>query len=196
MYTPLTVNETLRWRPVGAGGVPHFTRVEDTYMGYRIPANSIVLPNFFSITRDESVFGPDPNNFEPYRWLADDPPAASPIVDACGMNVSALKPLPQTGFGYGRRACTGKIIARNSLFIQVARMLWAFEVESGVVGEKGERHVVNDMDCIEGIVVTPKTFKAVMRPRGQWVTEVIRDAGTTHGIDHSEMLDKASRERA
>lgn len=164
-------------------------------MGYHIPANSIVLPNFFAITRDESVYGPDPNDFKPHRWLADDPPA-TPTVDACGLNVSALKDLPQTGFGYGRRVCTGKTIARNSLFTQVARMLWAFEVEPGVVGENGERHVVNDTDCTEGLVVTPKTFKAVMRPRGQWVTEVIRDAGTTHGIDHSEIMDKASRERA
>lgn len=174
--------------------MPHFTKVEDTYMGYHIPANSIVLPNAFAITRDESVFGPEPNDFRPDRWLADDPPA-TPSIDACGSNVSALKDLPHTGFGFGRRACTGKIIARNSLFIQMARMLWAFEVEPGVLGEKGERHVVDDMDCTEGFVTLPKPFRAVMRPRGEWVTEFIRQAGTTHGVDHSEIMDNASRER-
>ena len=169
--------------------------MEDTYMGYHIPANSIVLPNAFAITRDESVFGPNPDDFEPHRWLADDPPA-TPTVDMCGLNVSALKDLPQTGFGYGRRACTGKVIARNSLFIQIARIMWAFEVEPGVVGEKGERHVVNEMDFTEGFSPLPKPFRAVMRPRGSWVTEVIREAGTTHGINHSEIMDQASRGRA
>lgn len=175
------------------GGVPHFTKVEDTYMGYRIPANSIVLPNAFAITRDESVFGPDPNAFDPHRWLADDVPEV-PTVDAGGFNSSALKDLPHTGFGFGRRVCTGRIIARNQLFIQMARMLWAFDVEAGV-GENGERHHVDDMDCTEGFVTLPKPFRAVMRPRGEWVKRVIREAGTTHDIDHSEVMDKASRER-
>lgn len=175
--------------------MPHFTKVEDIYMGYRIPANSIVLPNAFAITRDESVFGSDPDSFNPDRWMVDDPPK-EPVVDAGGFNVSALKDLPHTGFGFGRRVCTGRNIARNQLFIQMARMLWAFEVEPGVVGEKGERYVVDDMDCTEGFVTVPKTFRAVMRPRGEWVKEVIRTRGTTHEIDHWEIMDAASRERA
>ncbi|KAL2136472.1 hypothetical protein VTI74DRAFT_3491 [Chaetomium olivicolor] len=48
-------SETLRWRPIVVGGVPHFTKVADSYMGYHIPTNSIVLANAFAITRDESV---------------------------------------------------------------------------------------------------------------------------------------------
>lgn len=30
------VNEVLRWRPVVVGGVPHATKKDDTYMGYRV----------------------------------------------------------------------------------------------------------------------------------------------------------------
>lgn len=163
-------------------------------MGYHIPANSIVLPNAFAITRDESVFGPDVDQFAPERWLAEGPPA-TPTIDACGFNTSALKDLPHTGFGFGRRICTGRIIARNQLFIQMARMLWAFDVQAGVVGENGERHPVDDMDCTEGFVTLPKPFRAEMRPRGEWVRELVRESGTTHGIDHSEIMDQASRDR-
>ncbi|KAL4919599.1 cytochrome P450 [Aspergillus aurantiobrunneus] len=194
-YIDAIASETLRWRPVVVSGVPHFTKTEDEYMGYHIPANSTVLPNAFAITRDESVFGEDVNDFIPDRWLADNE-GKEPSIDVCGFNVTALKDLPHTGFGFGRRICTGRLIARNQLFIQMARMLWSFDVEAGVVGDEGERHKVNDMDCTEGFVTLPKPFRAVMRPRGQWVREVIQNSGTTHGIDHSAILEAAKIDRS
>lgn len=190
------MSETLRWRPVVVGGVPHFTKTEDEYMGYRIPANSMVLGNAYAITRDESVFGPDVDEFIPERWMADFELEGEPSIDTCGMNTSAMKDLPQTGFGFGRRICTGRIIARTQLFIQMARLLWAFELEAGVVNETtGERHVVHDMDCTEGFITLPKPFKATMRPRGHWVRDVITKSGTTHGYDHAEMLNGIKKDR-
>lgn len=163
-------------------------------MGYHIPANSIVLPNAFAITRDESVFGEDVDNFIPERWLAEgsDKEQQHTNIDICDFNTSALKDLPQTGFGFGRRICVGRFIARNQLFIQIARLLWAFDVEAGVVDETtGARHTVVDMDFTEGFVSPPKPFRAVMRPRGQWVRDVILEAGTTHHLDHSAILEEA-----
>lgn len=109
---------------------------------------------------------------------------------------TALKDLPQTGFGFGRRVCTGRTIARNQLFIQIARMLWSFDVDAGVVDKTtGARHPVDDMDCTEGFVTLPKPFKAVMRPRGPWVRDAISQSGTTHGIDHSQMLQHPDKGR-
>lgn len=183
------------------GGVPHFTKTQDTYMGYHIPANSIVLANAFAITRDESVFGEDADNFVPERWMAEeggpDMDTSGHAVDLCGLNTTVVRDLPQTGFGFGRRICTGRNIARNQLFIQMARMLWAFDVEAGVVDDAtGRRHPVHDMDCTEGFVTLPKPFRAEMRPRGDWVRRVILESGTTHGVDHAAMLDQISRERA
>ncbi|KAL4805605.1 cytochrome P450 [Aspergillus unguis] len=197
-YIDAIASETLRWRPVVVSGVPHFTKTEDEYMGYHIPANSTVLPNAFAITRDEAVFGPDVDSFIPERWLADDlPPGQEPSIDICGFNTSALKDLPHTGFGFGRRICTGRLIARNQLFIQMARMLWAFDVDAGIVDENtGRRHKVDDMDCTEGFVTLPKPFRAVMRPRGEWVRAKILEAGTTHGQDHSSILEKAKLNRS
>ena len=120
-YIDAIVGETLRWRPVVVGGVPHFTKTEDTYMGYHIPANSMILGNHYAIARDEAVFGEDVDDFIPDRWLAED--VQEPHVDACGQDVNALKDLPHVGFGFGRRICTGRVIARNQLFLQMARML-------------------------------------------------------------------------
>jgi cytochrome P450 len=190
------VAETLRWRPVVVGGVPHFTKVEDEYNGLHIPANSIVLPNAYAICRDESVFGEKVDDFMPERWLRDVPKGTTPTIDACGFNTTAVKDLPYTGFGYGRRICTGRFIARNQLFIQMARMLWAFNVEAGVVDEKtGARHPVSDMDCTEGFVTVPKPFRAVYRPRGDWVRPIIEKEGPTHHIDHAAVLNAASKHR-
>lgn len=98
VYIDAIVNETLRWRPVVVAGVPHATKTEDVYMGHRIPAGSIVLANHFAISRDEEAFGQHTDQFIPERWIAAD---------------GTLKDLPQTGFGFGRRICTGRHIARN-----------------------------------------------------------------------------------
>ncbi|KAK4233340.1 Fumitremorgin C synthase [Achaetomium macrosporum] len=160
-YIDAIASETLRWRPVVVGGVPHFTMTEDTYMGYHIPANSIVLANGFAITRDESVFGGDVDNFIPERWLADE--------NGHNMNMNKEPAM--------------------------ARMLWAFDVEAGVDEKTGQRHKVDDMDCTEGFVKLPKLFRAEMRPRGQRVRDVILRSGTTHDIDHAEVLSRTSRER-
>ncbi|KAK8042982.1 hypothetical protein PG994_013465 [Apiospora phragmitis] len=166
----------------GGGWCTHATKKEDTYMGYHIPAGSIVMGNHYAITRDESVFGTDPDAFKPERWLqypSDEKAAAS------------------TGFGFGRRICTGRNIARNGLFIQTARLLWAFEtLEPGVVDEAtGERHRVSDVDCTEGFVTMPKPFRACFRPRGDWVRGIVAAQCDTHGEDHVALLDRAGRER-
>lgn len=73
-------------------------------MGYHIPANSTVLPNEFAVTHDEAVFGEDVDNFIPERWLAEESDDnVNEHIDVCGFNTSALKDLPHTGFGFGRR---------------------------------------------------------------------------------------------
>lgn len=176
----IIVNEILRWRPVVVGGVAHVTKTEDMYLGYRIPAGSIVLGNHFAITRDETVFGDKTQDFWPERWLAED---------------GSLKDLPGVGFGYGRRICTGRHIALNSIFIQVARILWAFNIQVGVSKETGKRAVIDDIDGTEGLVFAPKAFGVVMEPRGPWVRDLIKTQCYTHSIDHSQLLNKAGEDR-
>lgn len=161
-------------------GVPHATKTEDTYMGHKIPAGSIVMGNHFAITRDESVFGDRPDDFIPERWLAED---------------GSLKELPLTGFGFGRRICSGRNIARNGLFIHMAKLLWAFDVEVGISEITDERERVDDLAGSEGFVFIPKPFKAFFRPRDQRARDLIEKQGSTHGIDHAELLDQAGNDR-
>ena len=39
------IKETLRWRPVTAGGIPHMLEKDDIYNGYFLPKGSLVHAN-------------------------------------------------------------------------------------------------------------------------------------------------------
>lgn len=173
-YIDAILEEVLRWRPAGPAGVPHFTKVESTYEGYRIPSNSVVIANHYSITREEDVFGSnfDVEEFVPERWLQ-----------------SGELGLPTVGFGYGRRICPGRHVARNSLWIALARILWAFDVKPGL-SETGECIIVDSTKGTDSLVNKPFRFKACFEPRGPWARDMITKDGNTHDVDHIAMLDR------
>ncbi|GKU07111.1 unnamed protein product [Fusarium langsethiae] len=190
-YIEAILSETLRWRPIAMGGVPHATKVPDVYNGYRIPAGSIVVGNHFAITREESVFGSDPDSFIPDRWVAKDETISE--KDGAAANTK-LKDLPQTGFGFGRRVCTGRNIARNSLFIILARLLWAYDVE-GAVTNKGEDLSLDDLECSEGFVTAPQHYNLKFKLRDAKAGQLIAAIGDTWDVDHSQLLDQIGAKR-
>lgn len=61
----------------------------------------------------DPVMFPSPDEFRPERFLESDDPRMKDFD------------LP---FGFGRRICVGMHLAHNSLFIAVARLLWAFTI--------------------------------------------------------------------
>lgn len=200
VYIDAIVEEVLRWRPIGITGIPHVTKVEDHYEGHRIPAGSIVFANQWSITRDPSTFGPDADEFVPERWLAD------PSWGHCGPGdtkarpksdgASSLRDMPSTGFGFGRRICTGQHIARNELWMQVAVLLWAFNLDGAVDPGSGERIEVDPMAMAESLVIRPLPFNAIFKPRGPWVEDLVRRSCDTNGEDFVKLLEKIGRDRA
>ncbi|CAI6043611.1 unnamed protein product [Clonostachys chloroleuca] len=178
-YISALLEEALRWRPVGAGGVPHATKVEAVYEGYRIPAGSIVVPNHWGITRDEATFGPDTDSFIPERWMDGD----------------ILKELPVAGFGYGRRTCPGRFFARNMLLMSFARLLWAFDISAGQT-EDGTPDHPDPEAFIDGLVTRPAPFKSKFEPRDQNARDIITGQGDTFGEDLSVLLSKIGEQLA
>lgn len=144
-----------------------FTKTPDIYSTCYIPANTISLPNSYTVVRDETAVGSEVTAFTP-----------GPCIDANGK----LKDLTDVGFGVGRRICAGRHIARSGLFIKVARLLWAFEIVPGVDRITGGTIIVSDINCVDGLVVLPKPFKAVFRrdaaPYRMWLTLMKRWAST------------------
>lgn len=179
-YITAITEEMFRWRPVGAEGVPHFTNTESTYEGMTIPAKSVIVVNVWAITREEAVFGPDTDAFIPSRWLETDATTGE----------TTLKNFPQAVFGYGRRVCPGRHFARNVIWLVIAQLIWSFDIEAGVSEETGEREKVDDLACTDGLVMRALPFKASFKPRGPWVTAMLKQVGDTWGEDHTAMLDQ------
>jgi cytochrome P450 len=179
-YITAIVEEIFRWRPVGPEGVPHLNREETTYDGYTIPKGSVIVPNVWTISREEALFGPDTDEFVPDRWLEKD-----------GMT---LKSLPAPAFGYGRRTCPGRYFARNVIWIVVAQLLWSFDIKAGLSEETGEPIPVDPTACTRGLAMRALPFKARFDPRGPWVREIIARDGDTYGVDHAVMLNEIGAE--
>ena len=152
-YMRACVKETLRWRPVTAGGVPHkLTAKSDIYNGYYIPKDSLIHGNQWAIHRDAALY-PDPETFLPERWLDSKYPTyKEPLSQYPNLqNFSA--------FGFGRRICPGLNIAERSLYIQVSMIAWACDIREKQ-GKKPPSY-----DYTSGFNVQPKWFDFELLPR-------------------------------
>ncbi|KIW80422.1 hypothetical protein Z517_07037 [Fonsecaea pedrosoi CBS 271.37] len=166
-YMDAMIKEVLRWRPVSAGGIPHAVIQDDEYLGYRIPAGATVIGNHWSIHLDEDVYR-DPHAFNPDRWIED--PA-----------------LPLAPFGFGRRVCTGQHLARNSLFINMVRILWAFDVvhahesvpeidpHTGRTVLVRRRCEVDPLAFTQGLNSKPLPFRAEFKVRSPERARIVQD---------------------
>lgn len=119
-YIRAIVKETMRVRPVTNIGTPHYTTGPITYKNIFIPANSVVALQQYPIHYDSSLF-PDPERFNPDRFLA--------YPEKSGFYAGgAASERDHWNFGAGRRICSGLHLAENSMFIVLAKLLWAFDI--------------------------------------------------------------------
>lgn len=150
--------EVLRWRPVTAGGIPHYSVKDDVYNGLFIPAGTNIHPNQWAIHRDPELY-PDPETFNPSRWLSPSYPTyREPLTTYPNLhNFSA--------FGFGRRICPGQNIAERSMYLLIARIAWACDV--GRKKEGGKEVMPPLYDYTSGFNVQPKWFPFELRARSE-----------------------------
>jgi len=151
-YVSALVNEVMRWHPVAPVAVPHRLVMDDIYEGYFLPAGSIVIGNTWAVLHDERVY-PEPGRFRPERYLD-----------------SNLKP-PDAVFGFGRRICPGRYMARSSMWITIASVLAAFEI-SPVVDSDGIPQLPKE-EYSAGSIAYPEAFVCRIRPRSKRAEELI-----------------------
>ncbi|KAL2812246.1 cytochrome P450 [Aspergillus cavernicola] len=159
-------HELFRWRPISPGSIPRRADKEDSFNGVRIAKGVTIIANAWAIGRDEKVFDPalgDLQDFIPERWLRTD-------NDSGTEKLRSDLPLPV--FGQGRRICQGKRVAIDGTFMQVASLLWAFDIEPLEEGEEGE--VDPWAMVVAGFMTMPRDVKFRLKPRGDWVVDVIR----------------------
>lgn len=169
-YIRALVKEVLRWRPVAVlGGTPHASTEDDYYGGYYIPAGTTILGNSWAINLNEEYY-PNPHHFYPLRFL-DENVAARVKNSAAGNLISTEKAECElrgkahpsksghSSFGWGRRICPGANLAANSLFIALAKILWAHDIKP-IPGR-----VYDTFKYTEGFNIRPQPFECDIRVR-------------------------------
>ncbi|KAJ8502795.1 hypothetical protein ONZ45_g11432 [Pleurotus djamor] len=158
-YIRAIVKEVLRWRPVGPMAVPHSLEKDDIYEGYDLPKGSICIANVWGLNLDPDVYGGDAHLFKPERYLDRD----GEVVKAHPQTVDTKEEGHVT---YG--ICVGRYVANNSLFIQIASILWAFDVLPAVkkIGDDVVELLPDaDASVARGLTVYPEPFECKFVPR-------------------------------
>lgn len=159
-YIRCCIKETLRWMPTTIlGAVPHATTQDDYYDGFLIPKNAGVMNNVWTINMDPQRH-PEPRRFNPDRYAS----------DTLSLADSAANPDPTKRdhftFGAGRRICPGMHVAERSLFLGMARMLWAFNFDAPRDAQGNP--ILPDPDRLtQGFVCLPEDFAVKIEPRSK-----------------------------
>src|SRR5215217_7509062 len=141
-YITQILKEALRlWPPAPAYGISPFK--DETIGGkYNLKKNTFITVLVLALHRDRSVWGPNPDAFDPENFSRE-AEAARPI--------NAWKP-----FGNGQRACIGRGFAMHEAALAIGMILQRFKLLD-----------VNryQMQLKETLTIKPDGFKIKVRPR-------------------------------
>ncbi|PYH69405.1 cytochrome P450 [Aspergillus vadensis CBS 113365] len=170
-YINAILNEAMRWQPPTPFAIPHATTQDDEYMGYQIPSGTVIIPNIWVMSFDPKVF-PDPHNFKPERWI-DNPD------------------LEHSPFGFGRRICPGRHLGWNSVFILMARLMWAYNITHSYKG--GKRIEIDPWDIKLTFTAASRPFKASFEVREPKKQEIIEREWENATKDPVQILEEIGR---
>jgi cytochrome P450 len=151
------IQETTRWAPLSPLGVPHATVTEDTYKGYRIPAESTVFANAWAMSRDERFYSL-PEEFSPDRYI--------PVAEG-----GRGEPLPDGPFGFGRRVCPGQYLALSGVYIMIATLIATAELRCPV--DKNGDKVIPEVSFSNGLSGVPDSFGCEITSRSDRVQRLL-----------------------
>ncbi|KAF7980002.1 hypothetical protein HWV62_40100 [Athelia sp. TMB] len=158
-YLSALVKECLRWEVLFPFSLPHLSTSDDVYNGYHIPAGTMVLPNTWAVLRDESVY-PEAGNFNPDRYLTKEGNLDPSVRD------------PEAAFGYGRRICPGRHMARESIWLTVGSILACFKIENSV--DVHGNVIEPSGKYLSGLLRQPEPFSCSIKPRSKEIVNIIR----------------------
>ncbi|KAA1469172.1 cytochrome P450 [Dentipellis sp. KUC8613] len=157
-YVNALIKETMRFHVATPLAIARRTMQEDTYRGYHIPANTIVLPNVWSLSQDPSVY-PSPDDFNPERFLHSE--AGKEPMDPWDYM-----------FGFGRRNCLGKPWAENTIFIMITSLLATVNI-ADITDVDGHDITLQD-HFAEHLTRVPKPFKCKFQANSEAALMLIR----------------------
>lgn len=114
------VAETLRLHPAAPSGLPRVTTARRTNIsGLDLPADTLVSMPAYTTQRSATHF-PDPDTFDPARWITDD--------GQIFQGTPEVQQMMLVWGGKGPRSCPGQHIAKMEIKIVVARLVERFVV--------------------------------------------------------------------
>jgi len=141
-YITQVLKEALRlWPPAPAYGI---APLEDETIGgkYKLKKNQFITVLVLALHRDPSVWGPNPDAFDPENFSRE-AEAARPV--------NAWKP-----FGNGQRACIGRGFAMHEAALAIGMILQRFRL---IDAHRYQMHLK------ETLTIKPEGFKIKVRPR-------------------------------
>lgn len=148
------------------GAVPHATTSDDKYKGFLIPKGAGILNNAWAINMDAGR-APQPRVFNPDRYEGD----LLSLYDSASNPDGTRR--DQFTFGAGRRICPGIHVAERSLFLGIARVLWAFDILPKL-DDEGKAILPDQEKLTQGFVCMPEPFSARLVPRSGERVEMVR----------------------
>ncbi|KAF5315063.1 hypothetical protein D9619_007436 [Psilocybe cf. subviscida] len=158
-YTEALLREVLRWRPVLPLGVPHAITDDDVFKGYLIPKGSTIMANVWAISRDDRRYK-DPEAFKPERFFDEDGSLNDDNIDY--------------SFGFGRRTCPGRHMARATIWLSMATTLWAFNIAK--TKDASGNEIPINVEYTDGTISHPYPHVCSITPRSPRTGEIIEEA--------------------
>jgi hypothetical protein len=118
-----------------------------------------------AIHRDPDLWS-NPDAFDPSRYLDHAASAADYI------NASDPTMRDHFSYGAGRRVCPGVHVAERSLFINISRVLWGFNLAKKIRKDGKVVEVTEKM--APGFFSVPENFECDIRPRSDKHAELMR----------------------
>jgi cytochrome P450 len=110
----------------------------------------------------------NPQEFKPARYLK------KPLAAADYLNTSDPYDRDHFTYGAGRRVCPGIHVAEKSLYINIVRTLWGFDIRRS----KGADGKLEDLDTtmVRGFLSVPVKYRCDLSPRSAKHAAVIRES--------------------
>ncbi|KAK1220843.1 hypothetical protein PQX77_016363 [Marasmius sp. AFHP31] len=150
-FVDAIIKEITRWNPVTPTVTPHRAVHDDVYEGYYIPAGTTIVANSWAVLHDENVYGPNPMDFNPARFMKPVENGDYPPDPSC------------FAFGFGRRICPGRHFAIDSIYLAVTSLLASFTIAKALDEDGNE--IAPRVEYNDGSISHPKPFKCRFIPR-------------------------------
>ncbi|XP_041809132.1 cytochrome P450 1B1-like [Chelmon rostratus] len=146
-YLDAFIYETMRFTSFVPVTIPHSTTSDVTIEGLRIPKDTVVFINQWSVNHDPLLWK-DPHIFDPSRFLDEKGSLDKDLTN----NVMI--------FSAGKRRCIGDQIAKVEIFLFFAILLHQCSFEKCASGDLS-------LNCSYGLTLRPLDYKITAKLRGE-----------------------------